>query len=187
MALIVNGSAASWAAAMAAISNRPAAKNSMTSFEVMVALHCKVFRINYLSRMANRSARGRPRRQRCRGGGAGFEHLAAHPSICHSSKYKNLPPRKAMATAPQLVTSLASMNRDVSAWVDGVAKLTQPDHIHWCDGTPAEFQALEREWIAAQERLPLDPQSFPAGVLSRSDPSDVARVEHLTFVCTRSE
>src|SRR3984885_1503075 len=92
-----------------------------------------------------------------------------------------------MATAPQLVTSLASMNRDVSAWVDGVAKLTMPEHIHWCDGTPAEFQALERELIAAKELLPLDPQSFPGCVLSRSDPSDVARVEHLTFVCTRSE
>ena len=63
-----------------------------------------------------------------------------------------------MATAPQLVTSLASMNRDVSAWVDSVAKLTQPDHVHWCDGTPAEFQALERELIGAKELLPLDPR-----------------------------
>src|SRR5271155_4632290 len=92
-----------------------------------------------------------------------------------------------MATAPQLVTSLASMNRDVSAWVDSVAKLTQPDHLHWCDGTPAEFQALERELIAAQELLPLDPKSFPGCVLSRSDPADVARVEHLTYVCTENQ
>jgi|HubBroStandDraft_1064217.scaffolds.fasta_scaffold00034_47 phosphoenolpyruvate carboxykinase (GTP) len=92
-----------------------------------------------------------------------------------------------MATAPQLVASLASMNRDVSAWVDGVAKLTMPEHTLWCDGTPAEFQRLERELIGAKELLPLNPQSFPGCVLARSAPSDVARVEHLTFVCTRNQ
>ena len=91
-----------------------------------------------------------------------------------------------MATAPQHV-SLASMNRDVSAWVDEVAKLTQPEHIFWCDGSQSEYQALQRELIAAQELVPLNPQSFPGCVLSRSDPSDVARVEHLTFVCTHHE
>src|ERR1700681_2508052 len=91
-----------------------------------------------------------------------------------------------MATAPQHV-SLASMNRDVSAWVDQVANLTQPEHIHWCDGTQAEFQTLQRELIAAKELLALNPQSFPGCVLSRSHPSDVARVEHLTFVCTKNK
>jgi phosphoenolpyruvate carboxykinase (GTP) len=90
-----------------------------------------------------------------------------------------------MATAAQHVTSLDSMNRDVAAWVNEVAKLTQPDHIYWCDGSQAEFQAIERELIASKELLPLNPQSFPGCVLSRSDPSDVARVEHLTFVCTK--
>ena len=92
-----------------------------------------------------------------------------------------------MATAPQHVTSLASMNRDVSAWVDQVAKLTRPDRIYWCDGSQPEFQALERELIAAKELLPLNPQSFPGCVLSRTNPSDVARVEHLTYVCTRNK
>ena len=74
-----------------------------------------------------------------------------------------------MATAPQHV-SLASMNRDVSVWVDEVAKLTQPDHIFWCDGSDAEFHVLERELIAAKELLPLNAQSFPGCVLSRSNP-----------------
>src|SRR5258708_18491471 len=92
-----------------------------------------------------------------------------------------------MATAPQHVTSLSSMNRDVSAWVESVAKLTQPDKIYWCDGSDTEFQTLERELVASKELLPLDSQSFPGCVLSRSDPSDVARVEHLTFVCTRNK
>ena len=91
-----------------------------------------------------------------------------------------------MATAPQQVTSLDSMNRDVSAWVSEVAQLTQPDHIYWCEGSQSEFQAIERQLVAAKELLPLNPQSFPGCVLSRSDPSDVARVEHLTFVCTKN-
>jgi phosphoenolpyruvate carboxykinase (GTP) len=91
-----------------------------------------------------------------------------------------------MATAPQHVTALVSINRDVSAWVDEVAKLTQPDHIYWCDGTHSEFQSLQRELIASKELLPLNSQSFPGCVLSRSNPSDVARVEHLTFVCTKN-
>ncbi len=90
-----------------------------------------------------------------------------------------------MATAPQLVTSLASLNRDVSAWVDEVARLTQPAQIVWCDGSESEFQTLERALVAEKALLPLNPASFPGCYLYRSDPSDVARVEHLTFVCTR--
>ena len=89
-----------------------------------------------------------------------------------------------MATAAQHVTSLASLNRDVSAWVDEVARLTQPDRIHWCDGSEAEYQSLERELAAKKELLPLNPDSFPGCYLYRSNPSDVARVEHLTYICT---
>ena len=92
-----------------------------------------------------------------------------------------------MATAPQHVSSLASLNRDVSAWVDAVAKLTEPDHVYWCDGSQAEFQSLQRELIASKELLPLNSQSFPGCVLSRSNPSDVARVEHVTYVCTQNK
>ena len=92
-----------------------------------------------------------------------------------------------MATAPQLVTSLASLNPDVANWVREVAALTQPERIHWCDGSDAEFQQLERELVAKKELRPLNPASFPGCYLYRSDPSDVARVEHLTFVCTRQK
>src|ERR1700678_3646424 len=92
-----------------------------------------------------------------------------------------------MATAPQHVTALESMNRDVSAWVDQAAKLTQPDRFHWCDGSEVKFETLKRDLIADKQLLPLNPQNFPDCVLSRSNPSDVARVEHLTFVCTRNK
>jgi phosphoenolpyruvate carboxykinase (GTP) len=91
-----------------------------------------------------------------------------------------------MATAPQHVPSLADLDPKVASWVDDVARLTLPDRIHWCDGSDAEFHLLERELSARKELLPLDPQNFPGCYLYRSDPSDVARVEHLTFVCTAS-
>jgi phosphoenolpyruvate carboxykinase (GTP) len=92
-----------------------------------------------------------------------------------------------MATAPKHVTSLASLNHHVSNWVDEVARLTQPDQIYWCDGSDAEFAMLERELVAKKELLPLNPDSYPGCYLYRSHPSDVARVEHLTFVCTQEK
>jgi phosphoenolpyruvate carboxykinase (GTP) len=92
-----------------------------------------------------------------------------------------------MATAAQHVTSLASLNRDVSNWVDEVARLTKPDRIYWCDGSDSEFQELESELIAKQELLPLNQDTHPGCYLSRSHPLDVARVEHLTFVCTAKQ
>jgi phosphoenolpyruvate carboxykinase (GTP) len=92
-----------------------------------------------------------------------------------------------MATAPQHVTSLAFLSREVTAWVDEVARLTLPARIVWCDGSEAEFQALQRELTASKSLLALDQSNFPGCYLYRSDPSDVARVEHLTYICTESE
>jgi phosphoenolpyruvate carboxykinase (GTP) len=92
-----------------------------------------------------------------------------------------------MATAPQHFTSLESLNHDVAVWVEEVAAHTKPQKIYWCDGSEAEFQSLKRELLAAKELLPLNSQAFPGCVLSRSHPSDVARVEHLTFVCTKNK
>jgi phosphoenolpyruvate carboxykinase (GTP) len=91
-----------------------------------------------------------------------------------------------MATAAQLVPSLGSLDRGVAVWVDQVARLTQPDRIHWCDGSAAEYQSLERELVGQKDLLPLNPANFPGCHLHRSHPSDVARVEHLTFVCTQN-
>src|SRR5450631_940308 len=92
-----------------------------------------------------------------------------------------------MATAAQHVPSLADLSREVANWVDEMARLTKPDRIHWCDGSNAEFQTMERELVAKNELLPLNQSEFPGCHLYRSNPSDVARVEHLTFVCTEDE
>jgi phosphoenolpyruvate carboxykinase (GTP) len=92
-----------------------------------------------------------------------------------------------MATAPQQVTSLAFLSREVAAWVDEVARHTLPARIVWCEGSEGEFQALQRELTVSKSLLALDQSSFPGCYLYRSDPSDVARVEHLTYICTQNQ
>jgi phosphoenolpyruvate carboxykinase (GTP) len=69
-------------------------------------------------------------------------------------------------------------------WVDTVAELTQPAKIHWCDGSDGENARLIMEMTGTGDLIPLDAKHYPDCYLHRSDPSDVARVEHLTFVCT---
>ena len=77
-------------------------------------------------------------------------------------------------------TSLESL----SAWVEQVAELTQPDAIQWCDGSDQENEALIARMLADGTLQALNQDSHPGSYLHRSDPDDVARVEHLTFVCT---
>ena len=74
----------------------------------------------------------------------------------------------------------------VASWVSAAAALTSPARVHWCTGTEAEARALTAELVARNEFVPLNPNSFPGSYLYRSNPNDVARVEHLTYVCTRS-
>ncbi len=91
-----------------------------------------------------------------------------------------------MATAPLHVTTLEQVSPEVAAWVRQSAALTQPAKIHWCDGSEAEFRLLRQQLVDAKELIPLNAATNPDCVLYRSAPSDVARVEHLTFVCTSS-
>lgn len=69
-------------------------------------------------------------------------------------------------------------------WVAEVAALTRPDRIHWCDGSDAENDALIAGMLADGTLLRLNERTHPGSYLHRSHPQDVARVEHLTFVCT---
>ncbi|HVH34214.1 MAG TPA: phosphoenolpyruvate carboxykinase (GTP) [Tahibacter sp.] len=78
-----------------------------------------------------------------------------------------------------MASKLDTLNR----WVDEVARLTQPDRIHWCDGSEAEYQALVELMLDTGDLSELNPSTHPNCYLHRSNPSDVARVEHLTFVC----
>ena len=72
----------------------------------------------------------------------------------------------------------------LSAWVDEAARLTRPAKVVWCDGSEEEKAGLIGRMTADRTLLPLDPTAFPGCYLHRSHPSDVARSEHLTFICT---
>lgn len=72
----------------------------------------------------------------------------------------------------------------LNQWVMDVARLTQPDRIHWCDGSDSEFAELVAGMEADGTLLKLNKKTHPRSWLHRSHPDDVARVEHLTFVCT---
>ena len=92
-----------------------------------------------------------------------------------------------MATALHTFAGLAELSNNVDVWVAGVQQLTQPDSVYWCDGSDAEVQRLRAELLGRGELRTLNSESFPGCYLYRSDPSDVARVEHLTFICSRSK
>jgi phosphoenolpyruvate carboxykinase (GTP) len=78
-------------------------------------------------------------------------------------------------------SSLEALNH----WVEQVARLTRPAAIHWCDGSEAERDHLVARMLESGDLLALNADTHPGCHLHRSNPSDVARVEHLTFVCTR--
>ncbi len=72
----------------------------------------------------------------------------------------------------------------IRRWVDEIAAMTQPDRILFCDGSDAERDQLTKECVASGELIELNQQKMPGCYLHRSAPHDVARTEHLTFVCT---
>jgi phosphoenolpyruvate carboxykinase (GTP) len=92
-----------------------------------------------------------------------------------------------MATAVHTLASLSDVSKNVADWVASVRELTLPDRVYWCDGSPLEFARLRGELLAKGELHELNQKTFPDCYLYRSDPSDVARVEHLTFICTQSK
>jgi phosphoenolpyruvate carboxykinase (GTP) len=87
------------------------------------------------------------------------------------------------AIAKSAPTALDALND----WVASVALLTRPAAIHWCDGSDSENAALVAKMEADGTLIRLNEETHPDSWLHRSHPDDVARVEHLTFVCTSDE
>ena len=76
------------------------------------------------------------------------------------------------------------MTTALERWVDGAAKLTKPKKIVFCDGSEEENRRIIAEMVREGHSFELNPQTHPRCYLHRSDPRDVARTEHLTFICT---
>jgi phosphoenolpyruvate carboxykinase (GTP) len=77
-----------------------------------------------------------------------------------------------------------SKSQAVERWVDEVAARTKPDTVVWCDGSEAEKRRLTDEAVRRGELQVLNQDKLPGCYFHRSHPSDVARTEHLTFICT---
>ena len=79
------------------------------------------------------------------------------------------------------------MNSALKAWVDEVSARTKPSSIHWVDGSDAEHTQLVAEMLEKKVLYRLNGEHYPNCHLHRSDPSDVARTEHLTFICSERQ
>ena len=72
-------------------------------------------------------------------------------------------------------------------WVEEIRQLCRPQEVHWCDGSPEEYQAMCQRMVDGGTAVELNPEIRPNSYLIRSEPADVARVEDRTFICTPTE
>ncbi len=109
--------------------------------------------------------------------------LSLRKSLTQIGKYMN-----AAVVAPRAADSLPSFvkNQHVIAWVNEMAAWCEPERIYWCDGSQQEYDRLCDEMVESGMFIRLNPALRPGSFLARSDPSDVARVEDRTFVCSEN-
>jgi len=76
---------------------------------------------------------------------------------------------------------------DLEQWVKECAELTQPDSIHWCDGSDEEYRTLIDGMVKDGTLIEMNQKTHPGCYYHRSNPNDVARTEHLTFICSQNK
>lgn len=78
-------------------------------------------------------------------------------------------------------------NKKLIEWVESWAKVFNPNNIHWCDGSDKEYYGILEEMVAKGSAVKLNEDKKPNSYYFQSDPSDVARVENRTFICTNTK
>jgi phosphoenolpyruvate carboxykinase (GTP) len=91
------------------------------------------------------------------------------------------------STSSAVRAAPASANANVTAWVQSCVTLCNPDRVVWVDGSATERERMLAQAVDEGVLIKLNQQKLPGCYLHRSNPNDVARSEHLTFICTPSE
>ena len=78
-----------------------------------------------------------------------------------------------------------NIQTELENWVKNMADHFQPDQIHWCNGSKEEYDGLCGQLVSKGTFIKLNPEKRPGSYACFSDPSDVARVEDRTFICSR--
>src|SRR6202048_1342523 len=84
-------------------------------------------------------------------------------------------------------SKVLTKNKHLIRWVEKIAELCRPDSIHWVDGSQAEYDFLCHRLVAGGTFTRLNQELWPGCFYARSVPSDVARVEDRTFICSLSK